>query len=152
MGAYESKGRASQKEFVLDPEEDSVLYLKQGWEVMACVKSKEQFLKECVVKQNVDGRIPEVLLAAVLPDWIIHPDVVKLFLDDSSKLFPSGRVLLCPKPIPMDCCVGPAVLWARRRAVVLWSEVLLTTLVAWIGMQFQLWSFPSHFKLNGHAM
>eukprot|EP00929_Paragymnodinium_shiwhaense_P010037 TRINITY_DN114502_c0_g1_i1.p1 TRINITY_DN114502_c0_g1~~TRINITY_DN114502_c0_g1_i1.p1 ORF type:complete len:338 (-),score=46.65 TRINITY_DN114502_c0_g1_i1:37-1050(-) len=43
----DGKGKESMKPFKMDPSITYVLYVKKGWETMACVKPLDQFNKEC---------------------------------------------------------------------------------------------------------
>ena len=41
--------------FNFQPNVPNVLYVKAGWEVMACVKPLDLFLKECIFGQDITG-------------------------------------------------------------------------------------------------
>lgn len=123
------KGETGTKDFKMDPLKQSAVYTKKGWEVMACSKPTEQFITEAVVKEEIEGVIPKVLLATPLPNWAYDADVTKLFFNDKSKVIGVPEI---PRPIPIDACVGPAVRWAAYRAGVLWMQVFLTTIGAYV--------------------
>merc|ERR1712137_1405068 len=65
-------GKKYIKEFNVDLDRISMLYIKAGWEEMACTKPIEQFNQECklVVEDDEKWKIPRVLLVPELPDWV----------------------------------------------------------------------------------
>lgn len=120
------KGGTSIKEFILEMDATYALYVKDGFDKMACATPIGLFLRERVLNRpgHDKEKIPSNLLPISLPDWIIDKEVAKLFFSDS-KLVQGTRQI--PQPIPINSCVGPGLWWAWARAMLLWTQVILTT-------------------------
>lgn len=83
------------------------------------------FWESAAFRQMPDNeKGPRILLPIPLPDWICDKEVAKLFLSDSTLVHGMRQI---PQLVPIDSCVGPAVWWAWARAIVLWTQVIVTT-------------------------
>jgi hypothetical protein len=121
-----NKKETSTKEFRLEMDETYALYVKKGWDTMACATPLDLFLRERILNRpGLDKeKIPSNLLPISLPDWIYDKEVAKLFFSDSNLVQGTRQI---PQPIPINSCVGPAFWWAWARAIVLWTQVIVTT-------------------------
>jgi len=122
------EGYTGNKKFQVAKDQMTTLYSKKGFDSMACSKPLPQFEYECMPDVGKDeGIIPNVLLATPLPTCAYDAEVCKLFFNDQKLLVDATEI---PNPIPIDSCCGPALWWARARATVLWTQVLVSALLA----------------------
>jgi len=135
------RGVESTKSFSLEMNEVYALYVKQGYDTMACATPLDKFLRERILnRRGLDKEnIPSNLLPVSLPRWTYDPRVAKLFFSDPELV---RGTLQIPQPIPMNSCVGPALWWARARALVLWTQVIATTWGLLVSGQDLAWVWP----------